>query len=497
MLNKLHTRAELILQLSMVVFIAIHLLFINLPPCSIHVWRQCNTLSVARNFAEEDMNILHPKVDRRFESNGITGTAFPAYEWTLALIYKILGTGYWISRLFSLTISLIGIYYCYRFISLISGNNLLGALTASAICWTPEFFYHSMNALPDILALSSAFASLYFFEKSIRVNNRFPFFLSILFLTISSLTKLQYLMIGAYYATQFFQHPFQKRESLLLRQRGFVITSYIICIAITLSWYKYARFLIEKSNLRDYGIEIRNAESLSIGLSILKKNLMSDWPELVFGYANTLVIIIGGIIAFGHRNKNYFLPFLSLLIIYFTYHLIDLRQMQVHHYYMLPSYFFAAGLIALGFNYLISKKKTTLILILLVSQPLLACVRIIPARWGKEDLGIPPAFALNESLRHLQNAIPDGAKIIAGPDESGCIYLYFLHKKGFGFEYSGQLGEINKDETTIQNYIRRGATYLITNDTATMNDEKVKQYIQKEVALENNFHVFQLKTYKQ
>jgi len=250
--------------------------------------------------------------------------------------------------------------------------------------------------------------------------------------------------------------------------------------------------LIEKSNLRDFGIEIRNANSLNSGLTILKKNLISDWPELVFGYANTLVLIIGLIAVFYKKNSSHFLPFLSLVLIYLVFHLLDLRQMQVHHYYMMPSYFFAAGLIAVGFQYLIKKKNAGIIILLLIAQPILACVRIIPARWGKQDLGIPQAFSNNEQLVRLQNAIPPEAKIIAGPDESGCIYLYFLHKKGFGFEYSGQLSEEKEQITTLQNYIDRGATYLITNDDATLQNEKVKQLIEKEVVAENNFHVFKL-----
>ncbi len=492
MITALENRSGIILKVSIALFIVVHLFYINLPPCSIHVWRQCNTMAVARNFAEEDMNIFHPRVDRRFELDGITGTAFPIYEWTLANFMRFIGNPYFLSRLFSLLISVIGIVYCYRFISLISNNSAIAAFTAASICWAPEFFYHSMNALPDILALTLAFASLFYFEKSSKNESLLYFFISMLLLTISGLTKMQYLMIGGYYAVVFLHNILLKKESFISKHRIAIIISGILSVVVTLAWYKYATMLIEKSNLRDFGIEVRNAESLSSGISILKKNLISDWPELVFGYANTLVIVIGLFFIYFKRGSKYFLPFLGLALIYLVYHLLDLRQMQVHHYYMLPSYFFAAGLIAVGFQYLVSKKQVGLIMLLLVAQPILACVRIIPARWGKQDLGIPAEFSNKEQLTRLQNAIPLGAKIIAGPDESGCIYLYFLHKKGFGFEYSGQLSEEKEQTNVLQDYIDRGATYLVTNDNATIQNEKVKLCIEKEVAVENNFHVFKL-----
>jgi len=159
---------------------------------------------------------------------------------------------------------------------------------------------------------------------------------------------------------------------------------------------------------------------------------------------------------------------------------------------MLPSYLFAVGLMAAGFQYLITKKKSAIILLVLIAQPILAGIRIIPARWGKQDLGIPQEFANQEQLNRLQKSIPEGELVIAGPDESGCIYLYFLHAKGFGFEHSGQLSEDINQESTLQNYIDRGASYLITSDDATINDEAVKKCIDKEVAVENNFHVFKL-----
>ena len=57
----------------------------------LHVWRQCNTLAVARNYYQEDMNILKPRVDHRKGTDGVTGMAFPLYEYLLASIYKEFG----------------------------------------------------------------------------------------------------------------------------------------------------------------------------------------------------------------------------------------------------------------------------------------------------------------------------------------------------------------------------------------------------------------------
>jgi len=133
--------ANRILSISISVFVLIHLLYINLPPCSIHVWRQCNTLAVAQNFYDESLNILEPRVDRRFEGDGITGTAFPIYEWILALIYKVTGVHYWVHRLLSLLITIAAIMFSYRFLQNITANKSVAAISCALLLWTPELFY--------------------------------------------------------------------------------------------------------------------------------------------------------------------------------------------------------------------------------------------------------------------------------------------------------------------------------------------------------------------
>ena len=373
----------LILSLSISIFIIVHLLYINLPPCSVHVWRQCNTLAVAQNFYDESFNILEPRVDRRFEGDGITGTAFPLYEWIVAMIYKITGVHYWVHRSFSLVLSIIAIIFSYCFLSNISTNKTLCAISSSLLLWCPELFYHSINAIPDIMALSTGFISLYLITKPSK--GKLSIFTSYFFLMISGLIKVQYLMIGVFHIIELINNFRNNRkwdEVILYR-----FLPGIFSLVIVLGWYKYSVGLIEKSNLRDFGIEIRSADTINDAIHTLKKNIVSDFPELVLGFANFILVIIGLIIGLKKRNANYYFSFLFLAGLYLTYHILELRQMQVHHYYMLPSYFFMLALIYQGVHFLYQKKLTTLVVLFLFIQPTLACIRIIPARWGKTEIG--------------------------------------------------------------------------------------------------------------
>ena len=480
--------AKRILFCSIIVFILVHLIYINLPPCSIHVWRQCNTLAVAQNFYEENLNILEPRVDRRFESDGITGTAFPIYEWILAVIYKVTGVNYWVHRMLSLIFTITAIIFAFLFLKNITSNTIAASIASSLLLWTPELFYHSINAIPDILALCTGFISLYFYSKKDRDN--FSSIVSFVFLTLSGLIKMQYLMVGVFHLVDFIKLKNKHRK--LIKEDLLIIGSGLFCLSIVFCWYNYSLQLIEQSNLRDFGIEIRSASNLQTAFATLRKNLISDFPELVFGFANTLVIIIGCYTSFSKKSNKYLIYFSSLLFIYCVYHFLELRQMDVHHYYMMPIYFAIIALLYNGIEFLFKKGRYAIILVVLIAQPALACIRIIPARWGKRDLGISQSFSDKSKLEKLKSFIPADAKIIAGPDESGCIYLYFLHKKGFGYERANQLTETKEGKILLENYIGKGATYLVTTNASDVNNDTLAQYFEKAIQF-NEFYIIQLK----
>jgi hypothetical protein len=67
-------------------------------------------LAVARNYAQEDMNILYPRIDKRYHTNGITGPQFTSYDYTLAVGYKIFGFSQNLHRYFSLLIGFFAIF---------------------------------------------------------------------------------------------------------------------------------------------------------------------------------------------------------------------------------------------------------------------------------------------------------------------------------------------------------------------------------------------------
>lgn len=434
-------------------YLVIHLPFISLPPCSIHVWRQCNTLAVTRNFFKEDSNIFQPRVDRRGLSNGVTGMQFPLYEWILSKVYLLSGEHYTTQRSYSLVLASLSIVAMFFFLKSIARDNFFAFAGAWCLAWSPEFFYHGMNAIPDIMAFAAALAACYTFVKWTEREGRKYYLFTFFFLLIAGLVKIQYYMIVAFMAGTLLIQQHTLRNLLKKKVAAFFLMA-MLTATLILSWYMYARHLIFISGLRDFGIEMRPVYNAGEAFNILKRNLISDFPELMLNYAGFILLIPACFLL--QKTKFSRWPALAGLMLlvpaYAAYHLLELQQMRVHQYYMLPALIFLIPLAAAGAVYLFRNERLRALgILLLVAAPVLCAIRIIPARWQREDLGIPGEFANPAQLSALQKAVPDNALIVTGPDPSGCIFFYFLGKKGYSFE---------KDFTENSAGAYKGADYL-------------------------------------
>ena len=435
-----------------------HLPYLHLPPCSIHVRRQCNTLAVARNFFEEDNNILKPRVDRRYDSDGVTGMQFPAFEWGLAQVYQITGEHYFIQRGYSLLISTLTLVFTFLFFFRYRGDPFLGLAAAWFICWSPEWFYQGLNALPDILAFCCGMGALAFYAGwSLRKTSP-QFVTAVLLITLAGLVKIQYGLFGFIIVALLLQQYRKKLISNKHLLHWFLAGT--AALVIVIGWYSYAHHLIQQSGLFDFVLNIRPVTDFQTAASIFKKNIISDFPELLFGYAGTLLLLTG-LISYRRKDNRKKWIALPAFLLFIVWYVLMLEQMQVHQYYLLPVLALAIFPVLNGIKWITDTRKTSVLYFILLLMPATAMIRILPARWMKEDLGIPAGFANSANLEQLINAVPSEEKVITVPDESGCIWLYFLHKKGFSYEDTSLFTTTNENgEIIFEEYRRRGAKWL-------------------------------------
>jgi len=145
-----------VLSLFILLNTLLHLPFLSLPPCGDHVWRQCNTMAMSRNMYEGDGSLMAPSIDRRNATNGITGSHFPLYEWGLAQWSKLTGFNDQSARTYALVIFSVAMLLMYSILLFLGIDWIQSVLGALLLLTIPQFYYDSINAMPDNLALCMA-----------------------------------------------------------------------------------------------------------------------------------------------------------------------------------------------------------------------------------------------------------------------------------------------------------------------------------------------------
>ena len=438
------------------------------------------------------MNIFHPRVNNRGATDGITGMQFPAFEYGLACIYKVTGEHFWVNRLWSLLLFSLGILFMYWWVFLLSGSTGKGCMAAWFFCWSPELFYHGINALPDVLAITAAIGSLataYYYLKNRKVT---WMLVSMLMLLLAGLTKIQYLMAGSFWIVLLFLPA--KNEVLSRKEKRIIFFSGCLVAIGCVGWYVYAMQLIASSGLADVGLEFRPQQNWQLALETIRHNLVSDIPELLIGYASLVFLIVGIYILFKYFNSSNVnrRPYYLWLFLFVIYYLAELSQMDEHNYYLLPCLPLLVLIAVAGADYLFKKRKIVFILLML-SQPVLSAIRIIPSRWTGNNNELPAEFVNAESRNKLQSAVENDAICIMANDPSGCIWFYFLEKKGFCEGSPGNLKSTDKNGSRLEVEIEKGARYLYSIDSTLQHDDFFTNHIEEKILQEGSFSVFKLK----
>jgi hypothetical protein len=439
----------LLFLIAVVLNVLLHAPFLNRPPEGVHVWRQCNTLAVARNFYREDMTLWKPRVDNRFNKSGVTGMNFPLYEWTVAIGYKIFGEHNWISRCVSLLVYLLGALGIYQIIQSLSKSHAVANMGAFAYLFFPDIFYFGITALPDIMALTCMIWGFYYFISTMEEYKLKTLIFSYLFLTFAGLIKLYFLLVGfpilALFIGVLRVWPWKR---LLVMVLGGVFI-----LAISLGWYVYANWLIHVSGLRDFELTVRYQSDIALAINTLIRNITSDLPELILNFANTVFFLTALYFFFkkDHRSKVWFWPALFMVVGIVVYHILELEQMEHHSYYMMPYYPFFAIIVAFGTYQLLKNGYVLVCVALLALNPVMATVRIVYPRWINADKAVPEEL-YQESLRKQLQSYSDKEELcLILPDQSNCIFFYYLDRKGVSYSHVDTLFSKNYRVQKVKN----------------------------------------------
>jgi len=469
---------------SLGIFVGLHLAFINLPPCGNHLWRQSNSLALTRNFFEENMSIWLPRVDKRWEFSGVTGTNFPLYEWILAVLYKIFGFSHTLHRIYALAISIASFMAIYRLFKL--PNETTGRIVAFVFLFNPLIFYYGFSAMPDMLAiLLIILANIQLYHLFQRITWQ-AFIMAFLFASLGLMIKYSFVL--------WLTIPFLLQANKITPNSFLKISSPILLALIpTYAWYRYATFLTANSGgLAEFIFTPRLLQK-ELLFDFFEKTVLSTAPELFFGFP-LLVLIIWMLIKYPwYKHWNWIKT--ASVILFITYIIAASSNLLNHDYYLLP--LLAPVLLLVSkLQILCFQNKVTItkmmfktIFILLILMPIWAFFRTAPANWIGED---PEKFAIErQKISKINTA---NKRVICGVDETGCYLFYMLHQKGFPYYFKNELFTPREGKTVvyIKEAINNGAAFLVTNQVSDLDNPLLKSVAKEPQQLGKNLWIIPL-----
>jgi len=189
MINFVKNKSLIFLLILSCFWIIIRLFGVTNPLIDAQFWRQTDTASIARNFYEEDFNILHPRVNWRGDTEGFVESEFPIYSFLIASFYKISGkVNDSAGRILSLLFSLGTAITLYLFVLRIFDRRT-AVLSYLFFMLSPLSIYYSITFMPDSMMIFFYLQSLYLFYRWVYDNKSIFWISSCGSLAISLLIK--------------------------------------------------------------------------------------------------------------------------------------------------------------------------------------------------------------------------------------------------------------------------------------------------------------------
>lgn len=153
------TRCTADIRLWVAVAFALRLIGIGNPPLETsHHWRQTSVLMVARNFTEQGVDLMHPRMDTAGTLTGITGMEFPLLNLLIAWGMLLFGDAYWPGRVIVLIAGSLGVLCFHKLVGRHLGVRT--AFYAALLLLFSLWFMYARKVMPDVFALSLVLAGL-------------------------------------------------------------------------------------------------------------------------------------------------------------------------------------------------------------------------------------------------------------------------------------------------------------------------------------------------
>ncbi len=464
-------------------------------PQSVHIWRQTDCTSLALNYHQNDLPLLHPQMHFRFNPNAEAMGEFPVMYYLVGKLYDIFGFHEFIYRLFWLIIMFIGSFSLYRLSFEILDMPMESIFIGFLLMLSPVVSYYGVSFISDPVALFILPPAFWLLFKFWKGGSFILFFFSILLFTLSSLLKLSNIII-----------PFALLGILILylstkknwKKAGLLLSGAIVITVLNYVWYSYSIAFNEKNDtayflMRSMPLWEMSKDEFSFVNSVIKNDRL---PQL---YNSSMIYITGSILLLTliKRQVRFWTKtfIVSCLIGLLAFVVLFYQQFKYHDYYMIFMVMIFPVVFVSFYQFLKGaqmKAKWALLLkvipILLLAYNTYHSSRLLKYRFNEpenpfyNDLGY---FSLEPALEEMGVSREDYVISIYDPSPNATLYL--MNRSGWSNLYHNPF-----KASDVELFKKFGARFLIVGGKDKLTNEELKPYMTRLKGRHKQIYVFEL-----
>jgi len=177
--------------------LGLRLIHLDAPLTDQQAWRQTDTAAIARNYCEEGLDLLYPRVDWRGTTPGYVETNFPLYPFAVALLYRLAGApAEWMGRLLSALLSTGAALLLYGLARRLHPDLQVARLGALIFLITPLSLFFGRAFMPEAAMLCLSVAALLTFDRWLDSQRYADLSLAVVTAALCFLVKIPTLYLG-------------------------------------------------------------------------------------------------------------------------------------------------------------------------------------------------------------------------------------------------------------------------------------------------------------
>ncbi len=478
------------------------------PAQSIHLWRQCDCLSLAMNYYQDNNPFLEPSVHYLGrDGTGKTASDFPIIYFTVGKVWQLAGHHEYLFRAFVLLLFLLGLLAVFKVFEDTLEDSIVALGGALFLFTSPVLAYYANNYLMDIPSFSLALIGLYFFYRYYKEGKRWQFIIFCLFLLIAGLIKisslLSFVAIGGLFLLESMNVKLRKEIRVFRHSKIFFLVLFASVFAIQFIWFHYAQLYNKEHNSGIFLIGILpiwdiTREQINIVMDHINVHIRFDYfrreTQIVF-----VLMLMAILLFFKRANRTLLLLTLMLLIGFGAFVLLFFQALKDHDYYTI-NLFILVPFVLLGFflllknwsEYIFHSIIFKIILLGFLVHNITFTGKRLQDRYG--SVGWENNYYLT-NLHNFDNIEPyldsigilKEDRVISISDPSINISLYKMNRKGWT-NYG-----LNADSAKIMEKIEMDARYLFVSDTMSYEEPGIQSFLGDPVGKYENIDIYRLK----